>query len=147
MSEEELDPQKVERARAAFASVPYAKFLGLQLGAVLPGEVSIHLDIRDELKQNQGVVHGGAIASLIDTASAFAVLTQVETDERVTTTDLTIHYLRPITSGRMTATARVVRGGRRLFVLSVEVTNETSVLVATAVTTYIRVGLKTQPEP
>ena len=40
----------------------------------------------------------------------------------------------------MTAAARVVRGGRRLFVLSVEVTNETSVLVATAVTTYIKVG-------
>src|SRR5205085_8691920 len=81
-----------------------------------------------------------AIASLIDTASAFAVLTQIETDERVTTTDLTIHYLRPLTAGRMTAAARVVRGGRRLFVLSVEVTNETSVLVATAVTTYIKVG-------
>jgi len=147
MSEEELDPQKVERARAAFASVPYANFLGLRLGDIREGQVSIHLEVRDELKHHQGVVHGGAIASLIDTASAFAVLTQVETDERVTTTDLTIHYLRPITSGRMTATARVVRGGRRLFVLSVEVTNETSVLVATAVTTYIRVGLKTQPEP
>jgi len=145
MSEEELDPQKVERARAAFASVPYANFLGLRLGDIREGQVSIHLDVRDELKHHQ--VHGGAIASLIDTASAFAVLTQVETDERVTTTDLTIHYLRPITSGRMTATARMVRGGRRLFVLSVEVTNETNVLVATAVTTYIRVGLKTQPEP
>jgi uncharacterized protein (TIGR00369 family) len=140
MSEQDLDPQKLERARAAFASVPYAQFLGLRLGEIHKGQVSIHLDVRDELKQNQGVVHGGAIASLIDTASAFAVLTQIETNERVTTTDLTIHYLRPITSGRMTATARVVRGGRRLFVLSIEVTNDTSVLVATAVTTYIKVG-------
>jgi uncharacterized protein (TIGR00369 family) len=61
---------------------------------------------------NQSVVHGGAIASLIDTAAAFAVLTQIEVDEKVTTTDLTIHYLRPITSGRMTANAQVVRGGR-----------------------------------
>src|SRR2546429_9685189 len=99
MSEEEPDPQKLERARAAFASVPYAKFLGLRLGEIHNGQVSIHLDVRDELKQNQGVVHGGAIASLIDTASAFAVLTQIETDERVTTTDLTIHYLPPLTAG------------------------------------------------
>ena len=139
MSEEEPDPQKLERARAAFASVPYAKFLGLRLGEIHRGRATIHLDVRDELKQNQGVVHGGAIASLIDTASAFAVLTQIETDERVTTTDLTIHYLRPITSGRMTAAARVVRGGRRLFVLSVEVTSDGGALVATAVTTYIKV--------
>lgn len=140
MSEEELDPQKLERAHAAFVSVPYARFLGLRLGEIYRGRASIHLDVRDELKQNQGVVHGGAIASLIDTASAFAVLTEVDVNERVTTTDLTIHYLRPITSGRMTATARVVRGGRRLFVLSVDVNNDAGVLVATAVTTYIKLG-------
>jgi len=136
----EIDPAKLGRARAAFAAVNYAKFLGLELGEMSNGEVSIHLEIRDELKQNQGVVHGGAVASLIDTASAFAVLTQIETHERVTTTDLTIHYLRPITSGRIIATARIIRGGRRLFVLSVEVLNDAGVLVATAVTTYIKIG-------
>lgn len=135
----EPDPAKLSRARAAFASVPYAKFLGLELGELADGQVTIHLDVRDELLQNQAVVHGGAIASLIDTASAFAVLTQIEVDQRVTTTDLTIHYLRPVTAGRMTATARIVRGGRRLFVLTVEVMNDQQTLVATAVTTYIKI--------
>ena len=135
----ELDPAKLDRARRTFAGVPYAKFLGLELGEVASGEATIHLTVRDELKQNQGVVHGGAVASLIDTASAFAVLTHIEIHERVTTTDLTIHYLRPITEGRMAATARIVRGGRRLFVLSVEVRNDRNVLVATAVTTYIKI--------
>ena len=137
MSENDLDPARFKRARDAFHSVPYAKFLGLELGEVGSGEVSIHLNVRDELKQNQGVVHGGAVASLIDTAAAFAVLTRIDPDERVTTTDLTIHYLRPITSGRLTATARIVRSGRRLFVLSVEVTNA-GVLVTTAVTSYLK---------
>jgi uncharacterized protein (TIGR00369 family) len=138
MSENELDSARVARAREAFASVPYAKLLGLELGEISPGAVAIHLEVRDELRQNQGVVHGGAIASLIDTAAAFAVLTQIEINERVTTTDLTIHYLHPANSGRVTASARIVRGGRRLFVLSVEVTNDQQILVATAVTTYIK---------
>lgn len=142
MSQAEINPQKLERARAAFASVAYAKFLGLRLGEIRHGAASIHLDVRDELRQNQGVVHGGAIASLIDTASAFAVLTQIELDERVTTTDLTIHYLRPATKGCLTATARVIRGGRRLFVLSVEVHDEGHSLIATAVTTYIKIDKK-----
>jgi uncharacterized protein (TIGR00369 family) len=136
----ELNAARLTRARQAFASVPYATFLGMELGEIEAGDVSIHLDVRDELKQNQGVVHGGAVASLIDTAAAFAVLTQVDTHERVTTTDLTIHYLRPITAGRIMARARVVRGGRRLFVLSVEVSNDRDVLVATAVTTYIKIA-------
>jgi uncharacterized protein (TIGR00369 family) len=140
MSENELDEARMARIREAFASVPYAKLLGLELGEMRSGEANLHLDIRDELKQNQGVVHGGAVASLIDTAAAFAIVTRLESGERVTTTDLTIHYLRPITSGRITATARIVRGGRRLFVISVEVTNSQRVIVATAVSGYIKLA-------
>jgi uncharacterized protein (TIGR00369 family) len=138
MSENDLDAAQWARAREAFALVPYAKFLGLELGKLKSGEATIHLNVRDELKQNHGVLHGGAIASLIDTASAFAVLTRLAVGEGVTTTDLTIHYLRPATAGRLTATARIVRGGRRLFVLSVDVADDRSRLMATAVTTYIK---------
>jgi uncharacterized protein (TIGR00369 family) len=138
MSENKLDEARVARIHEAFASVPYAKFLGLELGEMKPGEASLHLEVRDELRQNQGVVHGGAVASLIDTASAFAVVTQLEPNERVTTTDLTIHYLRPVTAGRLSATARTIRAGRRLFVLSVEVMDDHQRMIATAVTTYIK---------
>lgn len=138
MSENELDPARLTRAREAFASVPYAKLIGLELGEMRRGQATIHLTVRDELKQNQGIVHGGAVASLIDTAAAFAVVTEIEAGERVTTTDLTIHYLRPVSSGRLSATARIVRGGRRLFVLSVEVTDDRRALLATAVTSYIK---------
>jgi uncharacterized protein (TIGR00369 family) len=137
MSENDLDEAQLARAREAFASVPYAKFLGLELGELKSGEATVHLDVRDEIKQNRGVMHGGAIASLIDTASAFAVVTRLEAGEGVTTTDLTIHYLRPVTAGRLTATARIIRGGRRLFVLSIEVADKGR-LIATAVTTYIK---------
>src|SRR6185295_3774385 len=108
MSENVPDDPGLSRARAAFASVAYAKFLGLELCELRTGEVSVCLDVREELKQNQGVVHGGAVASLIDTAAAFAILTTLAPHERVTTTDLTIHYLRPITDGRLTATGRIV---------------------------------------
>jgi uncharacterized protein (TIGR00369 family) len=146
MNESKLDEVRLNRIREAFASVPYAKLIGLQLGEMKPGEASLHLDIRDELKQNQGVAHGGAVASLIDTAAAFAVVTELESGEHVTTTDLTIHYLRPITSGRLTATARVVRGGRRLFVLSVQVTNDENLLMATAVTSYIKLQKGQNPQ-
>lgn len=138
MSENELDEHRLLRIREAFASVPYAKLIGLELGEMKPGEANLYLEVRDQLKQNQGVLHGGAVASLIDTAAAFAVVTRLESGERVTTTDLTIHYLRPITSGRLNATARIVRSGRRMFVLSVDVRNDNQVLVATAVTSYLK---------
>ncbi|HEY6045327.1 MAG TPA: PaaI family thioesterase [Pyrinomonadaceae bacterium] len=138
MSNNGIEDQGLTRARSAFANVAYAKFLGLELCELKSGEVSVCLEVRDELKQNQGVVHGGAVASLIDTASAFAILTKLAPDERVTTTDLTIHYLRPIAGGRLLATARIIRGGRRMFVVNVEVHNQDR-LVATAVTGYLKI--------
>ena len=138
MSDTNAQDARLARARTAFASVAYAKFLGLELCELKTGEVSVCLDVRDELKQNQGVVHGGAIASLIDTASAFVILTAIDEGERVTTTDLTIHYLRPITAGRMLAKARIMRAGRRRFVVSVEVENDDQ-LAAAAVTGYVKI--------
>jgi acyl-CoA thioesterase len=85
------------------------------------------------------MVHGGAIASLIDTATAFAILTLLAPSEKVTTVDLTISYLRPVTRGRLRARAKVVRGGRRLFVVSAEVFSGETNLTATALSTYIKV--------
>ena len=138
MSKSDVADERLRRARSAFASVAYARFLGLELCEMKDGEVSICLDVRDELKQYRGVVHGGAIASLIDTASAFVILATIDDTERITTTDLTIHYLRPITTGRMLAKARIIRGGRRRFVVNVEVENDGR-LAATAVTGYVRI--------
>ena len=138
MSKTDTEDSRIERARNAFDKVAYAGFLGLELCELKSGDVTVCLDVRDEVKQNHGVVHGGAIASLIDTASAFVILTAIDENERVTTTDLTIHYLRPVTLGRMLARARIVRGGRRRFVVNVEVENDGR-LAATAVTGYMKI--------
>jgi uncharacterized protein (TIGR00369 family) len=138
MTTESEDPRRA-RVRAAFDRVAYAKFLGLEFCETEGGEPAICLDVREELKQNHSVVHGGAIASLIDTASAFSILGVLQQDEKVTTTDLTIHYLRPVTSGRMVALAKILRAGKRRFVVSVDVENNGN-LVASAITGYVKIG-------
>jgi uncharacterized protein (TIGR00369 family) len=88
--------------------------------------------------QNHGVIHGGAIASLIDSATAFAIISLLAPKEKVTTVDLTISYLRPLTDGRITAVAKVLRAGRRLIVVSAEVVSNDGKLAATALSTYIK---------
>jgi uncharacterized protein (TIGR00369 family) len=85
MSKPDTEDSRRERARNAFDKVAYARFLGLELCELKSGDVTVCLDVRDEVKQNHGVVHGGAIASLIDTASAFVILTAIDETERVTT--------------------------------------------------------------
>ncbi len=138
MSAQTLSAAQLKRIREALATVPFAKLLGLELDAIGPGTATLALEVRTDLTQNQGIVHGGAIASLIDTATAFAILSLITPEERVTTVDLTISYLRPVTSGRVRAMAKVVRAGRRLFVVSAEVFDESEILASTALSTYIK---------
>ncbi len=139
MNSGELTAAQLKRIYQSLAEVPFAKLLGIELEAIDTGVAILALDVRDELKQNDGVVHGGAIAALVDTAAAFAVISLLPVDERATTVDLTLNYLRPLRSGRARATARVVKAGRRLIVVSAEMTDGAGNLAATALTTYIRV--------
>lgn len=126
-----------ERLREIIKTIPFVQLLGIELEEIERGAVSLRLELRDELMRNGGIAHGGVIASLIDTASAFAVMSQLEPGKSTTTIDLTIQYLRPLTKGVARAHARVLRAGRRVTVVSVDVTNDAEVLAATALTSYL----------
>jgi len=131
----EIQRQRIE---AATRNIPFADLVGIELESVEPGLASMSLAVRDELKQNNRVVHGGAIASLIDSAAAFAVIPLLKENETATTVDLTINFVRPLVAGRSKATARVLREGSRVVFISVEVVDEAGDLAATALTTYLR---------
>jgi len=139
MNTGKLDSAHVERLSQALDSVPFAKFMGIELDEIDAGVATLSFEIKPELKQNHGVVHGGAIASLIDSATAFAIISLLPTDEHATTVDLTISYLRPVTEGRARAIARVIRSGKRLIVVSAELFDDRGTLAATALSTYIKI--------
>jgi uncharacterized protein (TIGR00369 family) len=135
---EEISGEHFEKLRDVLRDVPFAQFLGIELVAASVGSATLTLEVRDELKQNYGVLHGGAMASLIDTATAFAIVSQLTSPEKFTTVDLSINYLRPLTQGSATCKARVVRAGRRLLTISAEVHDDAGNLTAIALSTYIR---------
>src|SRR5205085_6012834 len=101
VNEAALTSEELARLRAAFAQVAYARLLGLELAEVARGTALLSLTVRPELTRMEGIMHGGALASLMDTASAFAVLTLLAPAEQTVTVDLTIHFLRPVSSGRV----------------------------------------------
>lgn len=129
----------LEKAQRVFGDIPYIKLIGLELLELKTGEAVLRLKMRDELRQPHGVMHGGATASLIDTATAFAVISILPETEKATTVDLTVHYLRPVFEGAITCTAKIVRGGRRLITVSAEAVSDEGKLVATALSTYSKV--------
>jgi uncharacterized protein (TIGR00369 family) len=135
-----LDEAQQKRIEAAIQNIPFAALLGIQVQSVGPGDATMTLEIRDELLQNNRVVHGGAIASLIDSVAAFAVMPLLADDETATTVDLTITYLRPLLSGTATGSAKVLREGSRIIAISAEVIDNSGNLAATGLTTYLRLA-------
>lgn len=118
--------------------VPFAKLLGIEVDSVEPGHAVLSMKLRDDLMRNNGIAHGGAIATLIDSAMAIAIMAQLAEGERTVTVDLTIHYLRPVSEGTARASARVVRAGRRVITVSAELFDHNDKLSATAISTYLR---------
>ena len=118
--------------------VPFAKLLGIEVDSVEPGHAVLSMKLRDDLMRNNGIAHGGAVATLIDSAMAIAIMALLAEDERTVTVDLTIHYLRPLSEGTARASARVVRAGRKVITVSAELFDQNQKLSATAISTYLR---------
>ncbi|NNE98582.1 MAG: PaaI family thioesterase [Pyrinomonadaceae bacterium] len=135
-----IKPAQKKLAHEIFKTIPYINLIGMELVDIDPPEATVKLEMRDQLRQPHGLLHGGATASLIDTATAFALISVVGEEKKFATVDLNVHYLRPHTEGVITCTAKVVKPGRRLSTISADVINEEGKLIATALSTYVKVG-------
>lgn len=136
---QEITDEQRKYAANALHSLPFAKLMGMRLVDLELDIAKISIMMRDDLRQPSGVLHGGVTATLIDTAMAFAVRTRLAITDATATIDLTVHYVRPHTSGTVTCTAKVVRAGKQIFTVSADVHNDEGKLVATGLSTYTRV--------
>ena len=135
-----LSAAQLQQLRERLDQVPFARLLGMELVAAGQGTATLRLSITDDLRQIHGVMHGGATASLIDTATAFAIVPMMGPDEKFSTVDLMVNYLRPLKQGRATARARVLRFGKRLITVAADVIDDSGDLSATALSTYTKLG-------
>ena len=135
----EITPQKEEAIRKRFIdSNNYPRLLGLVLDSIEHGRAVLSVEVSERLLQLQGIMHGGAIASLIDTAVALAIVSVSEPADRFTTVEMNVHYLRAIKEGRAMADARLIKIGRRIIVADCDVSDSGGTLAAKALVTYIR---------
>jgi uncharacterized protein (TIGR00369 family) len=111
-------------------------------------DFAVELDLDARVKNPRGGLQGGLMATLVDVAAGRAVLGGGPTDT-VATADLTIHFLRGLTVGPARAAATVVRRGRSLAVVTVEVVDmATGALCAVSTLTFsIVAGDASDPSP
>lgn len=125
--------------RERIAASPLAKLLGLEFVSMEKDRVTLRLPFRPEVTTVADIVHGGAIAALIDTTATAAAWSGVEVERqapRGTTIGLTINYLSAGRGSDLTAEGRVVRRGKTIIFCEVNVTDTAGARVAQSVVTY-----------
>src|SRR6266700_589266 len=117
---------------------PYVGHLGMHITDMQPGMATLTLPFTNALVTIGKVVHGGAIASLIDTTAMVAAWSDAEIPAKVrgSTVSLTVTYLATAEQEDLTATSRVLRRGHSLVYLDVEVQGTTQQMVAKGLVTY-----------
>lgn len=117
---------------------PFHRFLGLELieASAEAGTITLAVTARADFSRSDEIVelHGGVIASLIDIAGDYAVALKV--GQGVPTINLRVDYLRPGRGRKAFAKARIIRCGRTIGTVDIEVTDENGTLFAIGRGTY-----------
>ncbi|MBO1331254.1 PaaI family thioesterase [Streptomyces sp. VRA16 Mangrove soil] len=105
-------------AQKALESQPFSRLLQARITEFGDGVATLELDIRPELHQQNGFVHGGVLAYAADNALTFAAGASL--GPSVLTSGFSIQYVRPAQGTTLSARAEVVNAGRRQAVVRVD---------------------------
>ena len=100
--------------------LPFFNLIGLEIIDMGPGSSVCRMAMRDELRQPAGIMHGGMIATLIDTGIAHALLMTEAFQEvakeggGIVSVDLRVKYLRPVSDGVITCTSTIPKLGKQI---------------------------------
>jgi len=124
-----------ELQRKMAKDTPYFGHIGIEVIELGEGHAKLQLDFEEHLTHPFGYFHGGAIASLADSAGVNAVLTLLRDDGKIATLELKINYFVPVKNVVIYAEGRVVHKGKKFAVADVDVKSMNGELIAKAIVT------------
>lgn len=130
MSEPQLNPKYTEAIASLVNECPYFSLLSMKIRDLQWGTSLLEVQLEEKHLQPFGMVHGGAIASVVDAAAFWAVFPQVEKGMGLTTVEMKLNYLAPVKEGKLVAEGRCIRIGKTLALGEAQVRDEKGNLVA-----------------
>ena len=110
-----------ERISESFHSQNFLALIGAKLESAEPGKVVISCRRREDLTQQQGLLHAGVVTTIADVACGYTALTVIPEGQEVLSVEFKINLLRPVAGDEIIATGSVVKAGRQLVVTEAEV--------------------------
>jgi acyl-CoA thioesterase len=121
-----------------FARTPANRLIGSRLVSCGDGQACVALPVRPELIQEKGVVHGGFLSTLMDSAAVYAIVPDLAVDAGLTGVEFKVNFMRPgrLDRGEIEARSKLVKRGQTLSIVDVEALQEHR-LLAKGLFTYM----------
>ena len=126
----EPNPEFIRALKQVVNTSPYPHHMKMRLAGIGYDRASVEMDLDTCHLQPYGIVHGGVIATLIDTATFWAGFLRLPEDAGLVNVDLKLNYLKPVISGRLTARGVCMRPGRTISYAEAKVVDGDGDLVA-----------------
>ena len=125
--------QRVSRARAPGTSIgPIAEALHISNNGAAEGHAVYQLDVQPDILNPHGVLHGGAVYTMVDYSMGGAVVSVLPPDEICATIEIKISYLASVRGGVLTCDTNIIKRGRKVVFLESRVTDDAGKIVAAA---------------
>ena len=143
----QANPQYIKELQEIVAEAPFPRHMAMRLADIDFGRATIELELSPLHLQSFGLVHGGVVATVIDTATFWAVFMGLPEDAGLVNVDLKLNYLRSITEGTLRAEGLSIREGKNICYAEAKVFDGHSTLIAHGTSTLMVLpgkGLKTE---
>jgi len=114
MSELQLNPKYTKAISTPENRSPYFSLISMKIKELEWGTSVLEVELEEKHLQPFGYVHGGAIASVIDAATFWAVFPQVKDGMGLTTVEVKANFLAPVKDGKLVVKGRCIKIGRTL---------------------------------
>ncbi|MCF8114372.1 MAG: PaaI family thioesterase [Desulfotignum sp.] len=124
------DPKYVETLKKMVKESPYPAHMRMTLEEIEMDRCEILIRLSECHLQPFGIVHGGVVATIIDTATFWAAFLRLPEDYGLVNIDLKLNYLLPVVEGSLVAKGFCIRPGRSVSYAEAKVFNGQGKLVA-----------------
>ena len=132
-----LNKAYIEKLMETVNTSPFPNHLRMRLVSISLDQATVKLETGQCHLQPFGIVHGGVMATLIDTATFWSAFLRLPEDDGLVNIDLKLNYLKSIVSGVITAEGRCIRAGRSISYAEASVMDKEGSLIAHGTSTLM----------
>jgi len=125
-----VNPAYLEAVTKKVNGSPFFTLISMHITNLDWGASRLEMTVEEKHFQPFGMVHGGVYASVVDAAAFWAIYPQIDNDFGITTVELKLNYLAPISSGSLIAKGKSIKVGKSICLAEASVEDETGKLLA-----------------